>query len=510
MRRRALKTLTFLVILLSLCFPGTADAAGSAAGAPGAYLQGIFDFVDANYQGEADYNAMMSGALRGLFGSLDQYSAFYTAAEAEQFFRELDGVQSGVGIRLQVISGMCVIMEVLPGSPAAAAGLRIGDRIASVDGVSLDGKTAESAAEQLRGKEGTAVTLVLRREGESAPVTRSIIRVEYALNPVSYSVDGDIAYIRLSSFGSNAGAALAEALAETDRRGVTGIIFDLRDNPGGELEQALRVSELLLPAGPLVHVKYKSASEEDMTYYIGQAHPAYRLAVLVNARSASAAEIVAGAIQDNGAGVLIGEKTFGKSRVQSLYPLLRPDKYAVYKAEYGTVNACELPLSVLRKLDESDLIGWIKLTTGEYLTPRGRRLDGTGLIPDKPVADYRAMRGIDVREIQPLRQIVKPSLDGMSIDVYNAEKILLLAGYPVEEPDLVLDRKTFLAIKQFQADTGLYPYGGLDFVTQRTLNAKLGELLSEIDKPYAEGLEILRRSQREASSPGFPAPAGGV
>jgi len=491
MRRRTSKAIIVLSLVLGLCLPGTVGAAGTAVGDPGDYLQGVFDFVDAYYQGEADRDAMLVGALRGLFASLDPYTVFYTTEEAEAFFRELDGVRSGIGIEIQVISGQCVVMAVQPDSPAATAGLRTGDRIAAVDGASLDGLTVDAAAERLLGKEGTAVTLALRRDGEAAPVVLTVTRSEYTVKPVTYSLAGDVAYLRLTMFNGNAAAALAEALSAIDRLGITDIVLDLRDNPGGDLEQALRVAELLLPAGPVLHVQYKPEAEADQTYYVNRTHPAYRLATLVNARSASAAEILAGAVQDTGAGVLIGEKTYGKSRIQSLLPLLRPEQYAAYEAEYGTVNAFALPAKVRQELNDSDLIGWVKLTTGEYLTPLGRRLDGVGLTPDVPVADGRAARVIDVREIQPLRLIIKPALDGVSIDVYNAEKILWLAGYPVDEPDLVLDGKTWLAIKQFQADTGLYPYGGLDFVTQRTLNARLAELVREIDTPYAKALELL-------------------
>lgn len=259
------------------------------------------------------------------------------------------------------------------------------------------------------------------------------------------------------------------------------------------MSQAVAVAENFVPAGLITKLDYKSEKQQDTEYYSNLKEKKYEVAVLVNGFTASASEILAGAIQDTKAGVLVGTKTFGKSKVQQMVPLLTPEAYQKYKKLYNadTVSAIDLMQQYKIIPADDEIIGWAKITIGEYFTPRGKRIDQVGLVPDVSVPDYKATNGIDVRNIQKLSKKTKMTLHTKSGEVYNAEKILILLGYNLDKPDTNLDAKTFAAIKKFQKDKGLYPYGVLDFITQQKLNEALVQIILRYDKQYAKAVELL-------------------
>ena len=308
----------------------------------------------------ATYGAKVGGsrtltysAIAGMLSSVkDKYTTFLTPKEYADLNEGLDGGNfSGVGISIGVDekTKLLGVNEVIPGGPAEKAGLQGGDTILTVDGKSTKGLTTDQDAKMLRGEKGTQVKLVIERANKELPViavTRDTIH-----QPSVYSklLENGIGYARLTVFGSNTANELTTALTKLQAQGAKAYVLDLRDNGGGYLNAAIEVSSKFIPSGPIVSVESKGGSS---TQYDAEntAIPAKPLAVLVNKYTASASEITSGAIQDNGVGELIGEKTYGKGVVQTIHPL--PDGSAV------------------------------KITSARYLTPHGRDINLIGITPD--------------------------------------------------------------------------------------------------------------------------------
>ena len=292
-------------------------------------------------------------AIGGMLASCkDKYTTFLTPKQYAELNEGLDGGNfSGVGISISVDdkSKLLKVNEVIPGGPAEKAGLQADDTITEIDGRSTRGLSTDDDAKLLRGKEGTQVRLQIERDGAMiAPVlvTRAVIH-----QPSVYSrlLDNGIGYARLTVFGSNTASELTQALTKLEAQGAKAYILDLRDNGGGYLNAAIDVSSKFIPSGPIVSVESRGGSN---TQYDAEdtAIAPKPLAVLVNQYTASASEITSGAIQDDGVGELIGEKTYGKGVVQTIHPL--PDGSAV------------------------------KITSARYLTPRGRDINQIGIVPD--------------------------------------------------------------------------------------------------------------------------------
>jgi len=312
-----LKRNLFLTILLTLLFifPQSAAAQASAnnIAEESAYLDSIMRFIHKEYQPGVTDDLLIDGSLNGMFNSLDIYTTLYSPSEAEAFLSELDGNYYGVGLIISKIGSFITVNKVLPDSPAAKAGILAGDRILSVDGTNIFDFDLAQAAELLRGKEGTTATLISFRPQHDI-MTIKTERAQINTSPFEYEMKNGIAYIRMSSFTVNAGEYFEEILVDVDKHDITKIILDLRDNPGGELSAAVSIAQKLVPKGLVTSLDFKSPEKEDTRFYSTLEKTKYQLAVLVNGSSASASEILAGAIQDTKAGALIGTQTYGKSK----------------------------------------------------------------------------------------------------------------------------------------------------------------------------------------------------
>lgn len=320
-------------------------------------LQNTYDIIKHRFYRADELNQaeLVEGSLRGLMEQLnDPYSNYFTAEEFERFNRGLEGEFVGVGIYIGIRKNRLTVISPIKGSPADEAGARAGDVILFIDGVDTEGMTLDEAISRLRGVENTEVHIrVLHRDGseESLVVVRGVIHVPTV--ETNLLDDGAVGYLRLFTFNENAGADVENALNEFQKAGVKGIILDLRGNGGGLLNQAIRISSQFVDSGLVL----STIGLEDQRTYNSQGNrwPNLPVAVLIDGGTASASEIVAGAIQDTQMGVLVGQQSFGKGVVQSLIPL-----------ESGA---------------------YLRLTTSEYLTPSGRHVQGNGLSPDLPVPD---------------------------------------------------------------------------------------------------------------------------
>lgn len=294
------------------------------------------------------------GAINGLVDSLnDPYSEFFNPQDNQQFQQDITGDFGGIGAELGAdTNGNIVIVAPLKGTPAEQAGLKPKDWIVGINGTSTDGMTVDQAVDLIRGPEGTKVTLSILRAGWSAPKDFTIMRAIIQVPNVDFEMlPGGIAHITLNEFTQDADTAFYQSLVKALSDNTTGIVLDLRDDPGGYLEVAVDIAGYFLKPGTLIVKEVgRAVPEQDFTAQGNGALANFPMVVLVNGGSASAAEILAGALRDDRAIPLVGEKTFGKGTVQELEPL--PDGSA------------------------------IKLTVAHWVLPSGRILDHDGLEPD--------------------------------------------------------------------------------------------------------------------------------
>lgn len=480
----------FVLIIVQLLFSSVYT---EAAAIETKYLEETMKFVSEKYAGDIKQEEVTQSLLQGIFYGLDDYTRFFTVDEAEAYLSDIEGVYAGIGATMIEYGDYIVVYELMPDSPAEKAGVLVGDMITAVDGVSCVGLSVKSTADMIKGAEDTKVDLQIFRKDQNKVLEMEITRAEIKLNPIEYYVIGDIGYISISIFNDNVEEYFLSALEAMDRANIKKLILDLRENPGGDASQAVAVAEQLVPKGLITRLDFKSEETEDISFYSELEKTRYKLAVLVNEMSASASEILAGAIQDTKAGVLVGMRTYGKSKVQNIYPLLTPFAYERFEKKYGikTVNAFDV-LDLAGDVNDNDIIGWAKITTGEYFTPLGRRIDRVGLVPDVVVGDYYTEKGIDIHMVDKLRAVENLSLGSENIDVINAEYILTLLGYDIGSPDIGLDSKTIAALKKYQKEKKLNVSGVLDTKTQQSLNNELDRLLLEIDKQLAEAVKLLK------------------
>jgi carboxyl-terminal processing protease len=305
--------------------------------------------VKGQYVGKTDGTALMTGSIKGMVNSLgDPYSIYMDPKMYSELMLETKGSFGGVGIVLGVREKMLTVVAPIEGTPADAAGIQSGDQIIRIDSLDTKDMALDEAVGKIRGPEGSKVTLTIQRTGQD-PIEYTLSRATIILKSVTGKMLEDgVGYIRLSMFSETTGTDFSRILAELSEQGMKSLILDLRNNPGGLIGESVKVAGLLVPAGPIVSVIGKDGTRETSESFLDK--PSFPLVVLINGGSASASEIVAGAVQDTGAGKLIGEKTFGKGSVQRVVPL---DKDSA-----------------------------LKITIAEYHTPKDRSIHGKGIVPD--------------------------------------------------------------------------------------------------------------------------------
>ena len=309
--------------------------------------------IEKNYVEPVDSKKLIYGAIRGMVKTLDPHSSFMTKDEYQELMVETKGSFTGVGIEITIKDNMLTVVAPIEGSPAYKAGIKAGDKIIKINDKSTKDMTLMDAVKNIRGPKGTKVKLTVFREGENKPLEFVIIRDVIPLKSVrGHMLSHDIGYVRISSFQSNTTKELKKALHHLEKGNrVKGLIIDLRNDPGGLLNQAIKVSDLFLDSGVIVSTKGRRAAQDIVARaHINLEKRDYPIVVLVNSGTASAAEIVAGALQDNKRALIVGTKTFGKGSVQTVIPL--SDGYA------------------------------LRLTTARYYTPSGRCIQITGIEPD--------------------------------------------------------------------------------------------------------------------------------
>jgi carboxyl-terminal processing protease len=296
--------------------------------------------VDARYVEKVDADRLIYSAIGGMLQTLDPHSSFMDPKQYAQLRERQEGHYYGLGISINVIDGNITVMSLFEGSPAYQKGMRRGDVIARIDGDDAKGWTSDQAVQRLRGPKGTPVRISVRRGGYDQLIELEVLRDEISIPsvPAAFIVSEGTAYIRLQDFAENTDRDLSRALADLTVQGMRRLVLDLRGNPGGPLDQAIKVANHFLPRGDLIvytrgripnsAVDYRAAESSDFT--------GIPLVVIVNRSSASASEIVAGALQDHDRALVVGETTFGKALVQSIYRISQGAGLALTTARYYT------------------------------------------------------------------------------------------------------------------------------------------------------------------------------
>ncbi len=289
------------------------------------------------YVDPIDVDKFIKAGIRGALAALDPYTQFFDQKEYEDLKIDTGGKFEGVGLTIGIRDNVLTVISPIEGGPAYKLGIKAGDQIIKIEGKSTKGITIDEAVQKLRGPKGTTVTITIRREGEPElldyTITRDVIEIKAV--PFYGLVEPEIGYVRLARYSETAEKELREAILELKRKGAKSLILDLRGNPGGLLREAVDVSSLFLERGSLVvYTMGKNSERENYTTYIDGLWTKEPLIVLVDGGTASAAEITAGAIQDNDKGIILGERTFGKGLVQSVLPLQENNALKITTSKY--------------------------------------------------------------------------------------------------------------------------------------------------------------------------------
>ena len=314
--------------------------------------------INKEYVDEVDQSKSMDSAINGLLQSLDPYSAYMTPESFEGMQTETSGEFGGLGIEVGMEAGVVKVISPIDNTPASKAGLKAGDYIVKINNTQVQGKTLMQAVDLMRGPVGSSIELTVRRRGVKKAlifnITREVIQVQSVKSEL---IDNNIGYIRLTSFNENSSEQIKEKINKLNKnKDLKGYILDLRNNPGGLLSQAIKISDFFLENGEIVSTRSRQASENRKWFAKkGDLTNGKTLIILINYGSASASEIVAGALKDHKRAIILGENSYGKGSVQSIIPLKNR--------------------------------GAIRLTIAKYYLPSGKSISEVGVTPDIEVVE---------------------------------------------------------------------------------------------------------------------------
>ena len=318
----------------------------------------VLEKINKEYVDEIDQSESMDSAINGLLQSLDPYSAYMSPEVFNEMQTETSGEFGGLGIEVSMEAGVVKVISPIDDTPASRAGIKAGDYIVKIDNVQVQGKTLSEAVDLMRGPVGSAIDLTIRRRGVKKALTFNVVREIIQISSVKTDLlEKNIGYIRLTSFNENSGKQIEKEIKKFEKgNNVKSYILDLRNNPGGLLSQAIKISDYFLDNGEIVSTKSRKSSENRKWFAKkGDITNGKTLLVLINYGSASASEIVAGALKDHKRAILLGESSYGKGSVQSIIPL------------------------------KND--GAIRLTVAKYYLPSGKSISEVGVTPDIEIVE---------------------------------------------------------------------------------------------------------------------------
>ncbi|MDC3028609.1 S41 family peptidase [Candidatus Pelagibacter sp.] len=352
------KKLFLIIFLLNLFFFPLVNSSESDIYKKIDLFGEVLEKINKEYVDEIDQSKSMDSAINGLLQSLDPYSAYMSPEIFNEMQTETTGKFGGLGIEVSMESGVVKVISPIDDTPASRAGIKAGDYIVKINEVQVQGKSLSEAVDLMRGPVGSGIELTVRRRGEKKAIKFNIVREVIQIQSVKADLlEKNIGYIRLTSFNENSDAQIEKQIKKLEKNNnVKAYILDLRNNPGGLLSQAIRISDFFLDNGEIVSTKSRKASENRKWFAKkGDITNGKSLIVLINYGSASASEIVAGALKDHKRAILLGENSFGKGSVQSIIPLNNN--------------------------------GAIRLTIAKYYLPSGKSISEVGVSPDIEISE---------------------------------------------------------------------------------------------------------------------------
>lgn len=421
-------------------------------------LRDVIQFIREVHPGDVSLEMLYEGALRGAVDAVgDPYTVYMGKEDFGSFTSSVEGEYVGIGVTMELVEGKITVVNTFPDSPARLAGIKAQDIITHVNGQDVGGKSLSDVADLVRGPEGSSVAVTVYRPSTAEVLHFNLTRQRIKVPTIDVKDLGNgLQYVAISQFTSETGRDFSAALGRMRSLGLKGLVLDLRDNPGGGLDECLEVLKCLVPKGPLVSLVYKEMPRED---YTNEEDPPQivPIVVLVNGGTASAAEIVAACVRDRGVGMLVGQKTYGKGSVQAVVPFR----------------------------DGSGL----KVTVAENLPPSGQSLNGTGLWPDVPVGDTPEQLPDKPQFTRELRRGV------IGLDVLAVQEALRFMGYDVGTPDGIYGPATERAVKEFEKTVRRTATGVVDReLLDRLFEAALVYSVEHRqDQALNKAIELLRR-----------------
>ena len=351
------KQLKFLILLSLISFQGVSSSENNIYNKIDLFGE-VLEKINKEYVDEINQSESMDSAINGLLQSLDPYSAYMSPEIFNEMQTETSGEFGGLGIEVSMESGVVKVISPIDDTPASRAGIKAGDYIVKINDIQVQGKSLSEAVDLMRGPVGSGIELTIRRRGEKKALTFNIVREVIQIKSVKADLlEKNIGYIRLTSFNENSGKQIKKEINKfEENKNVKAYILDLRNNPGGLLSQAIKISDFFLNDGEIVSTKSRKSSENRKWFAKkGDLTNGKTIVVLINYGSASASEIVAGALKDHKRAILLGENSYGKGSVQSIIPL------------------------------KND--GAIRLTVSKYYLPSGKSISDVGVDPDFEIVE---------------------------------------------------------------------------------------------------------------------------
>ena len=437
MMRRQFLAAAGMAAMLAFAPPATADSSDTYRQLD--LLMDVFERIRAEYVEEVEDREVIEAAINGMLSALDPHSSYLGPDNFRQMQVQTDGEYGGLGLEVSMENGVIRVISPIDETPAARAGIQGGDYITHIDGEQVMGQTLSEAVEKMRGPVNTPVTVTIVREGVEQPFDVDIVRASVQVRSVRHRIERDtIGYLRITTFNKQTSKGLRDALETLEEEldpNVQGLVLDLRNNPGGLLDQAISVSDMFLDKGEIVSTRGRRAKDSQRWHATaGDLVDGAPIIVLVNAYSASASEIVAGALQDHRRAIILGVPTFGKGTVQTIIPL-------------GTDSA-------------------MRLTTARYYTPAGRSIQELGIEPDIEVDQLQVQATADnpaVRRERDLRGHIRNE-NGLSDRPEEQDEGGETDEAPAEQEVIAQDGDTPL---DYQLNYALDLLEGISLVAQR-------------------------------------------
>lgn len=428
-------------------------------------IETAMQLVKNNYVEGVDQQKLVDGAIDGMMNALgDPFSSYMGPETAQQFSEQIEGSFTGIGAEVSMENGNVVVVSPIKGSPAERAGIKPKDILLSVNGESFEGLSLNEAVAKIRGPKGTKANIKVKRAGSTNTLEYTIVRDDIALETVYARMEeGKVGVIEITEFSMNTAERFKQELANLEKQGMKGLVIDVRNNPGGVLQIVIEMAEHFVPKGKsIVQVEDKNKQrEKTVSKGVGKTYP---IAVITNKGSASASEILAGALQESADAKLIGEATYGKGTVQT---------------------------SFSREMGDGSLL---KVTIAKWLTPNGEWIHKKGIEPDVAVSQPGYF------SVAPINKEKTYKYDMLGEDIKSAQTMLQGLGYDPGRTDGYFSKATETALKKFQTDKKLQATGVLDEKTAEALEAALIEQIRDPkhDNQMNRAIEVIRK---EITSP---------